>query len=381
MGGVFAETSVGGYTRGKVTFGQGETGKDSKAKGEASARIALKGQNEEGTFGGEFRFGSDTWAGSNAFLKDGRSNVWWKPLDMLKIYLGPPSLDGSWGLSDAVTGWGFTEGYKDWGMQDFGGYGFGDRGGNMGLFLEVKPISGLEFDLILPFNTETDVLNVYKKFYARVVYDIPNIGQVQAAFQSDLFKFNGVDDAKLAAGNFDEGIKRDTGKLGLSFDLSALNAMGLKLGFMLQTGLPTANGDLGITRTEPLKVDFGAGFTAGDFTVRFRSYGQFLGKTVITTATGETTVKDFSRIGFGLFPFYKVSGNLTVGVGFDAKVENITEEEWWTTGSTVYWHTSPFVQYAVGPGKFQIGLDVGTNSKADPDVLAWRIPIFVNFGF
>ena len=378
MGGVFAETSVGGFTVGKITLGQGETGTDSKASGGASVRLQLSGQNEEGTFGGQFRVDGDAWLGASRVftvkdgddtvgtftqnwsgLKDLRSNVWWKPIDILKIQLGP-GLDGSFGVGDANTGWGFYAGVNDldiWNYSGFNGDGFGGTGTNgTGLLLSVYPISGLDVNMFLPFNGTKDVLDVYKKFYAEVVYKIDNIGTVKAGFQSNTFDLG------------------NPARIGVSFDLSALNAMGLSLAFKLHTGFPTADDDAATTRTEWLYMNLGVGYTAGDFNVKLRFKGQFLGKTTIGDAE---PVKDDAMIGFGLFPNYKV-GNLFVGVGFDVRVDQISDDE--TKDPRIIWHTSPFVQYSVGPGKFQMGLNVGTTSGAK-DKLRWEIPLRIGFNF
>jgi len=361
MGGVFAETSVSGFAVGKITLAKGETGKDSKASGVASSRIKLSGKNEEGTFGGEFRFdsGDTMWTEATAFLQTGRSNVWWKPIDMIKIQLGA-GLDGSFGVGHANTGWGFYAGVNDldiWNYASrFNGQEFGQHTGP-GLYLSVYPISGLELNFVLPFSAEKDVLEVYKRFYAEVSYKIDNIGTVKAGYKSATYEYT------------------DPGKIGVSFDLSALNAMGLSLAFKLHTGFPTADLDADKKRSEPLYMNFGAGFTAGDFNVKLRFLGEFLGKT--TTGDAEP-VKDLSMIGFGLFPNYKI-GSLFVGVGFDVNINKISSVEG-AADPVLTWHTSPFVQYQVGPGKFQAGLNVGTKT-GDSGILQWDIPLRIGFDF
>jgi len=413
MGGVFAETSVSGSANAKVVLGKGETGAKNQTSGGGGVQLKITGQNEEGTFGAQFRFNSDlNWSGTTP-IKEVRSTVWWKPIDMLEVRLGS-ELDGSFGIKDANTGWGFYGNYADWGMwkpQEGGdGSGFGGRNGT-GLFLSVKPITNLSVNLVVPFrNWDVAVLDVYQQIYAEVTYKIDNIGLVRAGYQSDKGALGmGFDTAEvdkkyneamdkayaefLKTGDYTPVVKgtptetilteNTPHKLGLSFDMGdLLKDMGLALAFKLDTGLPTANPDQKLSRTQPLYVNLGAGFTAADFNVKFRFFGQFLGKTTHTDT--DVVLKDPAFIQLGLFPYYTV-GQLTVGMGFDVRVANIGEDVNGDKLDTVIrWHTSPFVQYKVGPGKFQVGLNVGTNAakpKPTQDVLAWEIPIRMDFNF
>jgi len=411
MGGVFAETSVSGFAVGRVVLGSGETGKDTMTKGEGSARIKVSGKNEDGTFGGEFRFDGSTWWGSGSFLRDGRANAWWKPIDILKIQLGP-GLDGSFGIGNAGTGWGFYSGANDldiWNYAGFNGDTFGQYNGNgsLGLLLSVYPISNLEVNMVVPFSGDQKVLDVYQKIYAEVAYKIDGIGKVVLGYKSDTGALskglrvpaadqtaynNALDDAfnswRSNGGAYDPPAaiaptqpyinKNNPTKIGFSFDLSALSGMGLNMALALNTGLPTANTDQFLKRTHPLYAQFGAGFTAADFNVKFRFIGQFLGKTTTTTASAETVEKDPAFIILGLFPNYKVSGNLFVGFGFDVKVAGIDDDD--ATPNTITWHSSPFVQYQAGPGKFQVGLNVG-NKTGEKDKLQWDIPLRIGFDF
>jgi len=369
---VFAETSVGGYTRGTIIVGQGKTGDDgSTTWAEAQARVQLTGQNEEGTFGAQFRFGgSNPWKpGATAILQDGRSRVWWKPIDILTIQLGS-GLDGSFGIGEANTGWGFYGGDADWGMWKAGGdgFGFGGRTG-MGLYLSVKPISNLDFNMILPFGqnggeTQTkDVEEVYKKFYAEVAYKLDNVGTVKAGFQSDTFEYD------HPAG------------IGISFDMGdLLKASGLGLAFQVNTKMPSASEDLNRKKTYPLKADLGASFTAGDFQVKFRVFGQFFGQETNTATDVSTPEKQLLQV--GLYPNFKVSGNLLVGIGFDVRYYDFGKDAAGDplTDTKIKWHTSPVVQFASGPGKFQVGLNVGNDSGKE-GILEWGIPIMLNYNF
>jgi len=407
MGGVFAETSVGGSTDIKVVLGKGETGKDSQTAGGANVRLQLTGQNEEGTFGAQFRFDSSImWSGTTP-INNVRSKVWWKPIDMLKIQLGS-DLDGSFGIGDVNTGWGFYGNYADWGMwkPQRGGDGetFPAYRTGSGLFLSVTPITNLSVNMIIPYrNWDLLVMDVYQKIYGEVVYKIDNIGTVKAGYQSDTgalgtapISQSALDAYALAQTQYDLGLisaepKAPTAafldnphKLGISFDMGdLLKPMGMSLAFKLHTGLPTANTQQNLSRTQPLYMNLGAGFSAGDFNVKFRFFGQFLGKTT-NTATDVVT-KDAAFIQLGLFPYYTVSGNLAVGMGFDVRVNDIGEKPNGDKLDTIIrWHTSPFVQYKVGAGKFQVGLNVGTNNdaaKPAESVLAWEIPIRMDYNF
>ena len=366
MGGVFAETSVSGSANGKLVLGQGKTGEDSTVDAGGSMKLKISGKNEEGNFGGEFLFNADNRAAS---LKDPKSNVWWKPIDMLKIQIGSDEW-GSFGIDNGGTGiYGNMDDLDIW--QSIGaGKDFGSITGK-GLFLSVTPISGLEFDVAIPFFNVNGAgftaaywpaaKEVYKRFQARLVYNINNIGKVQAAYRSASYELG------------------DPGKIGVDFDLSALSGMGLALAFQLNTYFPTGDADLATTESWPLNLLFSFGFTAGDFNVKFRFTGEFLGKTTVNdVVTNETT----ATVRFGLFPNFKVSDALFVGVGFDVQVNNIGEDL--VTGdklkTNILWHASPHLRYTVGPGLFQAGLNVGSKTGAE-GILEWQIPIRIAYSF
>jgi len=130
----------------------------------------------------------------------------------------------------------------------------------------------------------------------------------------------------------------------------------------------------------PLDVAFGAGFTAGDFNVKLRFSGLFLGKDTNIT-TGDILSKNSAMLGFGLYPNYKVTGNLLVGVGFDVMVHGLGED---AAGEpfekTVRWHASPAVQYSVGPGTFQVGMNIGA-PNGEEKTLVWEVPVRLAYSF
>ena len=413
MGGVFAEVGVGGYARGGVVLGQGQTGTDAiSSRANGSIRLQVSGTNEEGTFGGNYRIEGSNWDGNVAST---RAWVWWKPIDLFKIQLGS-SGDSTFGIGDANTGWGFygnimtlnvwSASYDGTGFGNsvgFQGNGFGDRAG-MGIYLSVYPISNLELNFILPYEWTKDLVDVAERFYAEVVYKIPDIGTVKAGYQMNSGALGATpisqsakNDYALAQAQYDllkdvnpdlkaptaptAGFVNNPAGIGVSFDLSALSGMGLSLAFKLHTGFPTTNEDQNLKQTQPLDLAVGAGFTAGDFNVKFRFFGQFLG-TKMTFTTGDVLEKKPATIGFGLNPNYKASGNLFVGVGFDAKIWNIGENV--ATGekleNKVAWHVSPYVRYTVGPGVFKMGLNVGAPTGLEKSI-TWGIPLHMTYGF
>ena len=380
MGGVFAETSISGSASGRLALGTGMTGEQSKVTGSGDLFVKFTGENEDGTFGGELMFGGDNWSNP---VKDAKSNVWWKPIDMLKVQIGSAQW-GTFGIGDAKTGWNVTESLQDLNLWiydyngtnyygnsvGFAGNGFGGYDG-IGLFLSVYPISGLEFNMAFPFKYQDDPMAVYKQFYAEVGYNIDGIGKIMAGFQSDYFDLDGtVTNAKSRHGG-----------MGVSFDLSALQGKGLDLAFKLHTGLPTVNDDLSLKRSEPLNMAIGGGFATGDFKLRFRFAGEFLGKT--TNTVDDSFIKDPANIRFGLCPLYNISGDLLIGVSFDVRINGLGEmfpENPYTT--EVYWHTSPAIQYSVGPGKFRAGVNVGApSSPMSTGKIQWEIPIQLGYSF
>ena len=129
---------------------------------------------------------------------------------------------------------------------------------------------------------------------------------------------------------------------------------------------------------------FGAAFTAGDFNVKLRFSGLFLGKTTNHT-TNIVTEKLPGVIGFGLYPNYKVSGNLHVGVGFDVMVHGLgtpADGDWGGPEfqSVVRWHASPVVRYTVGGGEFLVGMNIGAPDGKQQS-LKWEVPIRMGYSF
>jgi len=387
MGGVFAEISVGGGVSANIILGQGLTGDDkpSTADGWAGLGINVSGQNEDGTFGGNFGFGANSvWHGTDLGIEDAAGNdvnngtiitdtaarIWWKPIEQVQIQFGSGSYWAYPQIGDAGTGWGFYAGFNDlnvWSIAD--GYGL-DSGDGMGFYLTVTPISGLDIDLKIPFWGEDKALTVYQRFYAQVGYNINNIGTVKAAYKSNTgaLAFRGLNDKG------EEDWLDDHAQIGLSFALSAIPSV--NLGFALITGIPTSNEDQNLLRTYPLNLSVGAGFNAADFNVKLRFAGEFFGKT--TNTETDDVVKNNAAIKFGVYPGYTV-GSLFVGLGVDVKVEGISSEED-APDAKVSWHVAPHIKYSVGSGYLMAGLNVGA-PEAQKDALKWSIPLRMGFDF
>jgi len=386
MGGVFAETTVSGGASGKVTLGKGETGVDSWTAGEGGLSVKISGKNEEGNFGGELSFGANVNAnswGSTDFtkLKNGdlnaapalnfkeiRSNVWWQPLDLLKVRIN----GGNFNLGRGGTGIFFGD-IQLWQLSEGPEFNGGD---GLGLYLSVFPIKNLQFDVSFPFgrniNGETigvrEPKQVYLKFFSMLTYKIDNIGTVKAAFKSNTFEYG------------------NPASVGLAFDLSAIQ--NVTVGFEAHTSLPTADPDNSLVKTSQLNANLSAGFTADDFNVTLGFYGKFLGKTV-NSDTGDLLEKTPAEFAVGVHPNYKFGG-IKVGLGFEVRIKNIGMKDvevgsFAGTDYTVQWQASPQLQYTVGKGTLRTGVAIG---NPDPVVgapqanqIRWQIPFKLGFAF
>jgi len=359
-GAVFAEVNFGGSVAGKVTFAKQKTeGDESVVKNESNVEFGFStsGQNEEGTFGGRFGFGSVGWREWTELTGRTSTNVWWKPIEQVKLQIGTDE----WGNlgGDGALGWGFYQGINDVlvGHDEGDLFGLDGTGTGNGFLLSVYPISGLDIGLWVPIKGEEDPADTYKKILAQVGYNIDGIGSLTLQFHSGTSDVNDIG---------------STSRAGIGFNLSAVDNLGVFL--MGQFGLPLTNDDTKTTLSDRIRVGLSVTYSMGDFGIKFRG-GANIGEGAYKT-DGGTEDKGTTWIGFGLYPNYKI-GDVFVGLGFDARIKNLGEDK---GDSVVGWHVSPHLQYNVpGGGSFQVSATFG-QKKADDDIF-FSIPIRLSFGF
>jgi len=355
----FAEINVSGAIETKAIVAEGK-GDDKATVGfeNDNIRIGASAQNDEGTFGGEFRFQANdtTWDNAAAGVKwhQARANIWWKPIEQVKLQLGS-GLDGSFG-ADNNLGWGFYATANRVVMEEYWFGGLPGITGN-GLLLSINPISGLDINLAFPYNNpSTDLENAYKQTLAEVNYSIDGIGKIIVDFKGGLGKGTSFNRA------------------GVGFDLSAIE--NLSVFVFAQFGFPIVDETAGTKTTsyDQIKLGIGAAYSMGDFGVKFRFAGELGKGATKAEVTGFDTVesKGSSDIRFTLYPYYKFD-NLLAGLGFEMIMAGIAEG----ADADVSWSISPHIVYNVGLGNFSVGLNIGNwkpwNYYAGD--IRWQIPV------
>jgi len=315
---VFAEVGVGvGVDSGVVLLSSDGVKDSDLATGMNNNgwSISASGQSDDNVIGGKL-------------VHDSHWFVWWQPISQFKLNLGKAGW-GEWGTGkDAIVGWGFNAGAQDKGVaiNDYGignsysgyeatmkaseklskakddaqeafdnytnnnnaddpitkqlkkaledaekaydeygkdgynnmGAGTGFYGGGpAGMLLQLFPVDGLTLNISLPFYDNKKFEDTFLKLHAQLVYDIAGIGTVNFAYAGSAYK------------NTNAANGEATGKFFLSFNMSAIENVGLNVGVAYQ--LPkTAYGDDKDVTNYPMEIGLGASYAAGAFGVRAR---------------------------------------------------------------------------------------------------------------
>jgi len=420
-------------------------------------RLNVDTSNDEGTFGGRLRY--EAGGGASGF-------GWWKPIEVLKVQLGQDT-DYPFGV-DNIVGWNFYEAANDVGFSPatYGYNGMFGGWGAAGLILAVTPIDPLAINIMVPLGKSaaggswTGLAEyVYKSTTAQVTYNIDGIGKVAVTYAG------GIGDAEWEAGEVSKAGKsttsgnttetelgvsaiaskpevNDPAKVYLSFDLSAIENLGLNFGVAYKFGYEkTGNGTISADPADPdktvknpnldksnnytqdgvLSVALGAKYDVTDeFGVKVRVGADLLGDrsnsypdTTVTTTKYEDKVTAPLTLGADIMPYYALSDAfkvyLSIGVAFTGAQER-TLKETYTGGSstdtdklnsTLDWHVQPYITYSAGPGTFYAGFNLnskgersyentsettGSTTTTNKGVLAksyinWSVPIGFNISF
>jgi hypothetical protein len=392
--GVAFAVEVGVMVIGSITPIQGtsEDGSDVTVDGSfGKIRLSASAENEDGNFGGWFRYEAFTgiypeiqnWSGKpweddplNMIRAHGL--VWWKPLDILKVQFGA-NPDGHWGM-DGVTRWAFYQNANEVvAKESYSEMAFTGGFGRTGLFLELTPIEPLAINVAIPFIADMGerAVDVYKKLFGQVSYQIGDIGKVGVSYQGELHRFetSGADPA--------------ASKLYAYFGLTAIENLGIDLGVRyylpIKSGVAyDANGDdydIGwtVTRSKPVGLGLGVNFTTGQLGIKARVRGEFAGTTV-NRNNDNATEKDDAVFVADLLPSFAI--NDKVSAYLDTGLMMTKREEF---DAKVGWHIMPYVSVKA-VGEFYAGLrfesegkDIGNNT---PDaVVQWSVPLGMIFSF
>jgi hypothetical protein len=372
------------------------------------ASISASAQNDEGTFGGWFKFKLDSngwpWRASMA-------KVWWKPIEQFKFTLNY-SDEGFFGADDIVA-WGFYEGAGDYVANHnnawyAGGAPEGQATGTTyrsavyggfdkrGAIFTINPISGLEINFAVPLLEESgeqgqygawgNIEDVYKRIEAQVAYNIDGIGKVA-------FTFAGYNSDSGMGDGWNDGVY-NPGKLFGYFNLTAVENLGVVVGI----GLPFYQfEDRDNFSQFGMDATVGAKYTMGAFGVKARFVANFASS---TSKNGSTTITYYDGVKFifDLMPYYAVNDNLSInlGIGFGGKGAMSDSEgtdyknALPVNGGAVApaWHVYPYVTVKGGPGTFYAGLqfysknvDSGDRDSDNNVIIHWEIPIGLSFSF
>jgi len=386
--GVALAADVGAEIIGMTNFLHSDSSEDAKLNaggwpgGLRRARAYAGGQNEDGTFGGWFRF--ETYGPGNPNF---HGNAWWKPIDQVKFMLGV-NPDGDYSR-DGVTRWGF---YQVGGDSDVvkEGWAFGDSfyaGWNAnGALLTLTPVENLLIFFGVPFSlgvtpdkdnlwdTSGEAKDTFGKFHGQVAYDISGIGSLALTYTSDL-------NNKASAG------KGNGSKLFAYFGLSAIENLGVDIG--LGYTLSVKDEATEYVYNAPVAVGLGFKYDAGAFGVKARVQGRF-GET--STPNGGSEIKGPTVIDFDILPYYAVSDTVTALLSAGLQISSPDEGD-----STTGWHIEPYITVKAGwwAPNFYAGIRIESDglkyngAPVEPNrddvngetVIKWSVPIGIVFSF
>jgi hypothetical protein len=370
-------------------------------------RMSASGENDDGTFGAWIRFepnwnllGKDTTNPNQGQVIGAWGNVWWKPVEQVKILLGGSGGDGFFG-ADGVTRWGFYGPagdtdvvHEDWKFSSsfYGGWA------KDGLVLTITPIEPLEINVAIPYMTSDhmwgdDMMAVYKETALQVAYNAEGLGKFALTFQMG----KGVDEKK--------GFSESPGALWLFAGLTMIENLEIDvgLGYVLpytaeneKKKLPNyADPDNPIefqgkiVHTAPIAFGVGAHYNADAFGVKARIQAKLAGKEQI--GDGEAVAEPLNLV-FDALPYYNISDSLcflfSFGVDFTAapkKIEGAPDPV-----SVMAWHAEPYITIKGGSNwfpNFYAGIRIETDGlkkygdNGEAANINWSVPIGMAFAF
>ncbi|MDR1748417.1 MAG: hypothetical protein LBR47_05095 [Spirochaetaceae bacterium] len=408
----FAEVSVGGSVVGNWEVVSGDDKEDSKlqtkwgmapsksALAPVRSRVNVTATNEDGNFGGWIQ------------LRPGEpyhylSNIWWQPLDVMKITLGyfwgggnpnvgvitfnddilPPRMYGRNGWKGdnyrgILNGWGYEV--------------------CSGTSLELFPIENLYIAVTVPTKEGGDIAeHVFAHTMGRVAYTITDIGQLVLSFAGGTGKLDSSDSVLVKPDTFIKGVLSpfdglagDSNRVALGFTLTAVENLGLYAGFEM----PFVSTEEFVTEKveyQPaMEASLRANFKAGAFNVAggvLFSVGQ---KATWKPDSGDSySIDGGMAIGATINPSYDL-GIVILGFLGEFKYTSESKREHVVWNSYVEYNIMPYIQKNVGGGAvyaaFQIGSDVSADgTKVDGSDLkfknkthmSWSIPVGFEYWF
>ena len=432
-GAAFA-ADVSGEVIGKTNIISGDTGKEYAINADGSViseshkvkagdynslkrvRLVGAGENDDGTFGGWFRF---EHYGDNKIGYDGpgkpfeygnldiSAHAWWKPIEQLKFQLGNQH-DGIIGM-DGMTRWGFYQVAGDVGIpteQWKFGASFYEGWNKTGGVLFLTPTDGLEINLAIPFTSTHDELKyTYLSSVLQIAYTAEGIGKFGLTYKGGKGNVKAVDgvpafvwedddddpdtpDVLVAHGTFggSDAID-DPGKIFLFAGLTMIENLEIDVGF----GYPLPHTSEGYKKQDPIAIGLGAHYNGGDFGVKGRLQVQLAGS---EKADGSDAYKDPMNIVFDVLPYYNISESLSflfsAGIDYTMKSGNEVDKD--GSYAKVGFHVTPYITIKSSwwAPNFYAGIDIrtdgkkfkeGNESKEGTAITNWSVPIGIVFAF
>jgi len=188
----------------------------------------------------------------------------------------------------------------------------------------------------------------------------------------------------------------DPSRVLLYFGLTMIENLGIDVGFAYTFPLTS---EASIKYTYPIYAGLGASYTMGQFGVKARVQGTFMGSQ-IGDWSGAKKSEDGVVVLFDVLPSYAVSDNLTAylaaGIQYNGVGKYDGEKPKHSNGDEVKaeigWHIDPYLAYSVGPGTFYAGINLSSDGKrisGKPDektgegktYINWAVPIGLAFSF
>jgi|GEM_PF-1113583 len=412
-------------TKDKVDPNEGVTHGDIGA-----AYIQLSGTNEEGTLGGLFRLRNTDIVRGDAWFH--RVFVWWRPIQQMRIFLGIDN-DGMFDTA-SIAGWAFHSGDNDYMFNhhwDFWREIFPGNWDGFGLAFSFYPVQGLNINLVIPTGAlgwpQSTASQVRAKPTLRDMYPwglrlqmsyaIPDIGTIN-------FVYNLGDKDTEAGSNFAyaDNLTRNNngelvggshfGRIGLSFQLTAINSMNLLVGGSVV--IPDKKHEtIGLRAHAGLALTY-AGTGWG---IKFRAGYRYQERKEKDKDTERKVRPDTQFFNFNVMPIVDVGGGqlmIDFGVSIEPNANKtnaiIIEEEKDKTKksytNTFGWYLTPVFRLPIPGGKFSAGLQIYQNIKMGGNIelagdkkyyyneddktfskhmtynkIHLRIPILLSFGF
>ena len=363
-GAAFA-ADVSGSVIGTVNVLTGDNGDDSKVTSSAGLdRVRVEASGSSDSFGGWVRLDPASLEikedeGEVNFSSGVAGNVWWKPVDELKILIGG-NPDGFWG-KEGVSGWMFyqtaydtgvtVDGANVWGGDNIYGQGLKYRNafyrgfGDNGLLLEIRPADIATINIALPVFAGGETADVFKHLVAQVDLHL-DFGNIAITYEGEGSYIQGGNTGWVGGDG-----ATIFAYFGGSFGPLALD---VGLGYELVGESKFKN---------PIAIGLGAKYATDSFGVKFRA---------VTSLAGDDKA---TKILTDVLPYFVLGDKLRAFVSFGL---GMTMPE--AGDSVMDWHFNPYVEVGEEWGaKFLAGIKV--QSGGNGESIGWAVPIALSIGF